>query len=173
MRSRKLKLVEPPLHPDVRREVEAVLHKRWEKSKPIRIFAVISILAVVSWIVVALFSPVLKYQLAHAPSAAISSEEFVRELQALTDGRFGKDTSVEPLPNGENFYSAELEAIRTARQSINTAEPLVLQKKLPRAAEEMIKLGGKFYPPLERLGEKKEAVKGPGLFKRAQKVLAE
>ena len=60
-----------------------------------------------------------------------------------------------------------------ARQSINTAEPLVLQKKLTHAGEEIIKLGGKFYPPLERLGEKKETVKGPGLFKRAQKALAE
>ncbi len=60
-----------------------------------------------------------------------------------------------------------------ARQSINTAEPLVLQKKLTRAAEEIIKLGGKFYPPLERIGERKEVAKGPGLFKRAQKALAD
>lgn len=119
MGSRKLKLVEPPVHPDIRREVEAVLNKRWEKSKPIRIFAVIAILAVVSWIVVALFSPTLQYQLAHPPSAGIASEEFVRELQALTSGRFADHTSVEPLPNGENFYAAELEAIRGARQSIN------------------------------------------------------
>ena len=49
----------------------------------------------------------------------------------------------------------------------------MLQKKLTRTGEEIIKLGGKFYPPLERLGEKKEAVKGPGLFKRAQKALAD
>lgn len=119
MGSRKLKLVEPPLHPDVRREVEAVLQKRWEKSKPLRIIALISLLAVASWIVVALFSPALKYQLAQAPSASMSSEEFMRELQALTNGRFGKDATIEPLPNGENFYAAELQAIGSARQSVN------------------------------------------------------
>jgi MinD-like ATPase involved in chromosome partitioning or flagellar assembly len=60
-----------------------------------------------------------------------------------------------------------------ARQSINTAEPLVLQRKLTRAAEELVKLGGKFYPPLERIAEKKEAAKGVSLFKRAQRALAE
>ena len=60
-----------------------------------------------------------------------------------------------------------------ARQSINTAEPLVLQKRLTRAAEEIIKLGGKFYPPLDRIGEKKEVAKGQNLFKRAQKALAD
>lgn len=57
------------------------------------------------------------------------------------------------------------------RQSINTGQPLVLQKKVPRIAEELIKLSGKFYPPLERLAEKKEAVKGPSLFRRAKASL--
>ena len=69
--------------------------------------------------IAALFSPGLRYQLAHPPSADITSEEFVRELQALADGRFSKDAKVEPFPNGENFYPAELEAIRSAKESIN------------------------------------------------------
>jgi hypothetical protein len=79
--SRKLKLVEPPIRPDIRREVEAVLNRRWEKSKPIRIFAGIAILAVVSWIVVALFSPTLKYQLAHAPSVGIAEDPVTGSIQ--------------------------------------------------------------------------------------------
>jgi cardiolipin synthase A/B len=127
LRKLKPKLVEPSVRPELRREVEAVLQKRWEKSKPIRIFALIATLAVASWIIIALFSPLLRYKLAQPPSVAITSEEFVRQLQALTNGRFGKDTLVDPLPNGEKFYSAELEAIHAARQSINI-EAYIVQR---------------------------------------------
>ena len=107
------------LHPDVKREVEAELERRWEHSRPLRIFAFVSTLAVLSWIVIALFSPVLKYKLATAPSAPITSKEFGRELQALTAGRFADGVSVEPLPNGEQFYPAEIDAIHAAQKSVN------------------------------------------------------
>ena len=59
------------------------------------------------------------------------------------------------------------------RLSINTGEPLVLQKSLLPVAEALIKLGGKFYPPLEALGRKRPAVKGPGLLRRARETFAE
>lgn len=107
------------MHPDVKREVEAELERRWEKSKPTRIVALISILAVVSWIVIALFSPTLRYQLAKPPAAPITSEQFRRELQALTASRFAEGVSVEPLPNGEQFYPAEIDAIHGAQKSVN------------------------------------------------------
>lgn len=107
------------MHPDLKREVEAELERRWEKSKPIRIFALISILAVVSWVVIALFSPTLRYQLAKPPAAPITSEQFRRELQALTASRFAEGVSVEPLPNGEQFYPAEINAIDGAQKSVN------------------------------------------------------
>jgi cardiolipin synthase len=112
-----LEVVEP--HPHVRREAEALLQARWEKSKPLRIFALIATLAMATWIVAALFFPVLRYKLAEPPAAGITSEEFLRELQALTNGQLGNDVRIEPLPNGEHFYEAELQAIRGARQSVN------------------------------------------------------
>jgi cardiolipin synthase len=106
-------------HPDLKREVEAELERRWEKSKPLRIVAFISILAVLSWIVIALFSPTLKYKLAKPPAAPITSDQFRRELQALTNSRFSDGVSVEPLPNGEQFYPAEINAIKGAQKSVN------------------------------------------------------
>lgn len=127
MGQRKPHLVEPQLRPELRKEVEKVLHWRWQRSKPIRIVAVIAILLLTTWVLVALFSPPLRYQLAQAPKAGITSEEFVRELQALSDGRFSKETRLEPLPNGENFYSAELGAIKSAQQSVNI-EAYIFQK---------------------------------------------
>jgi cardiolipin synthase A/B len=105
--------------PELKREVEAELERRWEKSKPIRIFAIIAILAVSSWIIVALFSPVLRYQLATPPKAPITSDQFRRELQALTQSRFADGVSVEPLPNGEQFYPAEIDGIKGAQKSVN------------------------------------------------------
>ena len=59
------------------------------------------------------------------------------------------------------------------RHSINTGEPLVLKKPLPPVGEDLIKLGAKFYPPLETLGRKRPVVKGPGLFQRARHTLSE
>ena len=59
------------------------------------------------------------------------------------------------------------------RQSINTGEPLVLQKGLTPAGEAIVKLGGKFYPPLEALGRKRSVVKGPGLFRRTKETFAQ
>jgi len=49
----------------------------------------------------------------------------------------------------------------------------VLQKSLLPVAEAIIKLGGKFYPPLEALGRKRPAVKGPGLLQRAKETFAQ
>ena len=59
------------------------------------------------------------------------------------------------------------------RHSINTGEPLVLKKPLPPVGEDLIKLGAKFYPPLEQLARKRPTVKGPGLFQRARQTLSE
>ncbi len=59
------------------------------------------------------------------------------------------------------------------RQSINAGEPLVLRKSLLPVATELLKLGGKFYPPLEALGRKRPATKGPGLFRRSKETFTQ
>src|SRR5436305_9635299 len=76
--------------PELKREVEAELERRWEKSKPIRIFAIIAIVAVSSWIIVAVFSPVLRYRLATPPKAPITSDQFRRGLKPVTQSGFAE-----------------------------------------------------------------------------------
>ena len=90
-----------------------------EKHRVLRWFAVISMLAIVSWILIALFGPVPKYEMASRPALPLDSVDFVRQLSALADARVEQHTKVEVLTNGSHFYPAELQAIHSARQSID------------------------------------------------------
>jgi cardiolipin synthase len=93
----------------------------------LRWFAVISMLAVASWVGIALFGPVPKYQLRERPHTAIESREFLEELQALTDARIEPGTHIEDLAGGRKFYQAELNAIASAQRSIDW-EAYIFQK---------------------------------------------
>jgi len=85
----------------------------------LRTFAVISMLAVISWLLIDLFGPIPKYQLNHRTETELNSPEFVHELEALSASRIEPHTHIEALPNGVNFYEAEIQAIQAAQQSIN------------------------------------------------------
>jgi cardiolipin synthase len=75
----------------------------------------------------ALFEPPLPYRLSARPSIALDSEEFRRLLAALGSGVFHACNKVEVLTNGEVYYEAELDAIRSARQHVNI-EAYIFQK---------------------------------------------
>lgn len=92
----------------------ALEHYRW-----LRWFAVTSMLAIVSWVLIALFGPVPKYKLNSPPSGALDSPEFMQELEALTASKLQPHTHIEELPNGAVFYPAELKAIAAAQKSID------------------------------------------------------
>src|SRR5512142_3412482 len=77
-----------------------VLAAEFRRHKILRIVAVICILAVVGWLFVAMFSPGLKYQLAHPITAPLDSPEFLRDLEGLTDARISSNNRIEALPNG-------------------------------------------------------------------------
>ncbi len=96
-----------------------ILDSEFRRHRTLRILAVVCILAVLGWLFVALFSPGLKYQLTQAPSAALDSPEFLREVEALTDARITRNNHIEALPNGENFYEAEIAAMQQAQHNIN------------------------------------------------------
>ncbi|HZD95112.1 MAG TPA: phospholipase D-like domain-containing protein, partial [Candidatus Sulfotelmatobacter sp.] len=96
-------------------EVAAAL----KRYRALRWFAVISMLAIISWVLIDLFGPIPKYQLNPPPQAELNSPQFLREVEALADSRLEPHTHVEPLPNGVNFYEAELAAIRAAQKSVN------------------------------------------------------
>ncbi len=90
-----------------------------EHYRVLRWFAVISMLAIISWVLIDLFGPIPKYQLNNPPSADLNSREYILQLEALSASRIEPHTRVEALPNGVNFYEAEIAAIKDAKQSVN------------------------------------------------------
>jgi cardiolipin synthase len=87
--------------------------------RALRWFAVISMLAIISWVLIDLFGPIPKYQLNNPPSADLNSREYLQQLEALAASRVEPHTHIDALPNGVNFYEAEIAAIKAARQSVN------------------------------------------------------
>lgn len=91
---------------------------------------------VFAWIVIgwqlflflmALFEPALRYHIECFEAPEIGSERFVKTLEALTDAEVNNRTALTVLTNGEQFYEAELAAIRRAARSINL-EAYIFQK---------------------------------------------
>ena len=78
-------------------------------------------------VVNAFFGPGLDYCLVDSEPLRADSDEFVRILGVLSDTEAHRDTRVEVLTDGPNFYTAELEAIRAARKFI-CLEAYIFQK---------------------------------------------
>src|SRR5262245_36644940 len=95
-----------------------------QQKKP-RNFKALSILALIALILqsgllfLALFEPGLPYKVSKAPAERLDSERFVKTLEALTGAHLHHASSLEVLTNGENYYPAELTAIKAAKRSIN------------------------------------------------------
>lgn len=82
-------------------------------------FAVVCMVAIITWVIIDLFGPVLRYKISHPLAGALDSPEFVRQLEALASSRAVANTLIESLPNGVNFYEAEIQAIAQAQKSVN------------------------------------------------------
>ena len=82
---------------------------------------IIVLIVAIAWALIVLLQPGPKYHLAAAPDGAVNSPEFARQLEAMTDTKLQSASAVEVLDNGENFYEAELAAIREAKRNINLA----------------------------------------------------
>src|SRR5947209_10602378 len=65
-----------------------------------------------------LFEPGLEYKVCPRP-IPLDSDEFLLLLGALSDSQVHQRSTIRVLTNGDQFYTAELEAIRAAKQSIN------------------------------------------------------
>jgi cardiolipin synthase len=96
------------------------------RTKAFRISGAIALLVVAAWILLALFGPGLEYQV-HAPADALDSELFLQQLEAISDSRINRNTAIEVLANGENYYRAELEGIRQAQKSV-TLEAFIFEE---------------------------------------------
>ena len=93
-------------------------------------FLVIAIIAIALQgltLFLALFEPTLRYKIAHPPDLPLDSPEYLELLSVIADARVHRNTTVEVLTNGDQFYPAALEAIGRAQRSI-TLEAYIFQK---------------------------------------------
>ncbi|MGE5109297.1 MAG: phospholipase D-like domain-containing protein [Acidobacteriaceae bacterium] len=100
-------------------DFDAKLRQEFSRSRVLRVVAIVAILAVLGWVLAALFAPGPDYKLTATPTAPLDSDLYVHELQAMTGARITHANSIEPIPNGNNFYQAELNAIHEAQSTIN------------------------------------------------------
>ena len=100
-------------------ERDSFLAQEFQRHRTLRIAAVISLVAIAMLILVGLFAPGLKYSLVARPAVAVDAPAFLNELEALVSSKITRNNQIEVIENGENFYQAELQAMRQARYSIN------------------------------------------------------
>lgn len=101
-------------------------------------FAVVCMVAIITWVIIDLFGPVLRYKISRPLDGALDSPEFVRQLEALAASRAVANTVIEPLPNGVNFYEAEIQAIGQARKSVNWVAYIFAQGQIARRMVEAL-----------------------------------
>ncbi len=105
------------LHEVARRD--DVVKQELDRHKALRIFALGGMLLFIGWIAVALFEPTPAYRLSERAASPVTSPEFLREIQGITGAKLGDNTRVEPIYNGENYYEAEIAAMRAAQHSVD------------------------------------------------------
>ena len=66
-----------------------------------------------------LFGPAIPYTMKNRPAESIDSEDFVHFLSLVTDAAVRDCSRITLLRNGAQFYPAELDAVRGARQTIS------------------------------------------------------
>ncbi len=91
---------------------------QFTRSKTFRIVSAIALVMVTAWFLIALFKPNMNYRVS-PPAAALESPEFWRMLESLADSRLQPNNRIQVLPNGENYYQAELDTIAQAQHSIH------------------------------------------------------
>ena len=112
-------LTEPKNKPAKAQPDQSEIASAMKHYRALRWFAVISMLAIISWVLIDLFGPIPKYQLNNPPSADLNSREYMQQLEGLAASRIEPHTHIEALPNGVNFYEAEIAAIKAAKLSVN------------------------------------------------------
>lgn len=112
-----------------------------EPDKPVpkrkaRNFKILSILALIALVLqtgmffLALFAPGLPYRIAKGPPEDLQSAHFIQTLEALTQSPERDAGKTEVFTNGEQFYEAQLAAIRQAKKSINLEAYIVAKGEI-------------------------------------------
>ncbi len=91
------------------------------------ILAIFGFLSALLILMLALFEPALPYRMPERPDVPTDSPEFAHLLAVISDAHLYHDGAFDVLTNGDQFYEAELEAIRSARSHISL-EAYIFQK---------------------------------------------
>jgi cardiolipin synthase len=91
------------------------------------VLAITGIATQILLLLLALFEPPLPYCISERLDAPLDSTEFARILAVVSDAHQHADGTLEVLTNGDAFYEAELEAIRSARSHV-CLEAYIFQK---------------------------------------------
>jgi cardiolipin synthase A/B len=111
-------------------EDDSFIAQEFERHRMLRIVAVISMLALGILILVGLFAPGLEYSLVAPSTVPVDAPAFLNELEPLVSSKITRNNQVEVIENGENFYQAQLQAMRQARNSINVEAYIFHEGKL-------------------------------------------
>jgi cardiolipin synthase len=125
---------------------------------------------------VALFGPGLRYKLSVSGAEDNTTQGFLQLLEALTDAKIHRATTLEVLTNGPSFYEEELRAIAAARKSVNL-EAYIFQRgeiadRYLEALTERASAGVKVNVVLDALGSASTTNKYFAAFKQAGGRLA-
>src|SRR3954469_10122291 len=102
-----------------------MINSRGGQNK-LHVFAIVALIFLIAWLILTLFQPQMHYRV-KASSAPLDSQEFWWMLESVTDARLQQHNKIQVLPNGENFYKAELATIAQAQHSVNI-EAYIFQK---------------------------------------------
>jgi len=94
--------------------VDAAFH-----STGFMVVSLIAIFVLAMGLIQAIFDTGPRYKLSTANLPPNDTPEFLDTLEALTDAKIQHQTHIEVLTNGQQYYEAELDAIRHAEESIN------------------------------------------------------
>jgi cardiolipin synthase A/B len=102
------------------------------------------------------FEPGLRYRIASSAPQELDSAEFRCVLESLLDTRLYHSSKIEVLTNGEEFYRAELDTIRSAQRSINLEayifQPGEVTERLLEALTERAQAGVQVNLVLDAVG---------------------
>jgi cardiolipin synthase len=124
---------------------QPVPKRKARKFKILSVLALIALVIQTGMLFLALFAPGLPYRISKAPAEDLHSPHFIQTLEALTQSPERDAGKTEVFTNGENFYAAQLAAIRQAKKSINLEAYIVakgeITKQLADALAERARAG--------------------------------
>lgn len=111
-----------------------ILRDELNHHKALRIFALVGMLVLAGWIIVALVEPTPSYRVQNQGPTPIDSPQFIRDLEGVTGARLLPNTRIQPFYNGESFYPAEIAAMRAAQHSIDLEAYIFKNGEIARQA---------------------------------------